>query len=248
MGRWSHRLARRLIEFAEVADGNRVLDVGMGTGSLSLAVLAATRHSEVVGIDPSGPYVEYARSRTSDSRARFEVGDAQALPYSDASFDKSLALLVMNFIPDAPKATAEMRRVTRPGGIVAAAVWDYGEGMTMLRSFWDAAVALDSTAEPRHERHMPYSRNGELSALWTATGLKEIKETSLVIPLAFKSFENFWQPFLSGQGPSGSYATSLPPERQQALRERLRRELLGEKPDMSFSLQARAWAVRGIVP
>lgn len=248
IGRWSQRLAPRLIEFAGIADGDRVLDVGVGTGSLSLAVLAGTRRSEVVGIDPSRSYVEYARSRTSDSRARFEVGDAQALAYPDASFDKTLALLVMNFIPDARKAVVEMRRVTKPGGVVAAAVWDYGEGMTMLRTFWDAAVALDSTAEPRHERHMPYSRKGQLFSLWTATGLKDTKETSLVIPLAFASFEDFWQPFLSGVGPSGSYATSLPRERQYALRERLRQELLGEKPDTSFTLQARAWAVRGIVP
>lgn len=248
MGRWSRRLARRFIEFAEVTDGNRVLDVGMGTGALSLAVLAATRHSEVIGIDPSDQYVKYARSRTSDSRARFEVGDAQALPYLDASFDQTLALLVMNFIPDAPKAAAEMRRVTRPGGIMAAAVWDYGEGMTMLRTFWDAAVTLDAAAEPRHERHMPYCRKGELSALWSATSLTGVMETSLVVPLTFDSFTDFWQPFLSGQGPSGSYATSLSPERQQALRERLRLELLSGKPDASFTLQARAWSVRGVVP
>lgn len=248
MGRWSQRLAPRLIEFAGIASGDRVLDVGAGTGSFSQAVLAAARYSEVVGVDPSGPYIEYARSHTFDSRARFEVGDAQALPYPDASFDKTFALLVMNFIPDARKAAAEMRRVTKPGGMVAAAVWDYGEGMAMLRTFWDAAVSLDPAAQPRHESHMPYCRKGELSALWTATGLKETKETGLVIPLAFKSFEDFWQPFLSGQGPSGSYATGLPRERQQSLRERLRQELLGEKPDIPFTLEARAWAVRGIVP
>ncbi|MGH2397841.1 MAG: class I SAM-dependent methyltransferase, partial [bacterium] len=172
----------------------------------------------------------------------------QALPYPDASFDKSLALLVMNFIPDARKAASEMRRVTKPGGVVAAAVWDYGDGMTMLRTFWDAAVALDPSAETRHERRMPYCRKGELVALWTGSGLRQTEETSLVIPLDYESFEDYWQPFLTGQGPSGAYATSLPPERQRALRERLRRELLGEKPDMSFTLQARAWAVRGIAP
>lgn len=248
IGRWSRRLAPQLIEFAEVADGDRVLDVGMGTGSLSLAILAATQRSEITGIDPSRPYVEYARSRTSDPRARFEVGDAQALPYPEASFDKTLALLVMNFIPDARKAAAEMRRVTKPYGTVAATVWDYGEGMTMLRAFWDMAVALDPAAEPRHERHMPYGREGELGTLWTTAGFEEIKETSLSIPLPFESFEDFWQPLLFGQGPSGSYAAGLTPERQQILRERLRREMLGDNPDTSFTLQARAWAVRGVVP
>lgn len=122
MGRWSRRLAPLLIEFADVREGDRVLDVGSGTGSLALAVNAAHR-SEVVGIDPSAAYVELARTRTADPRVRFDVGDAQVLPYPDASFDKCLALLVINFIPDARKAVAEMRRVTRPGGRVAARLW-----------------------------------------------------------------------------------------------------------------------------
>ncbi len=248
MGRWSQRLAPRLLEFAGVRDGDRVLDVGAGTGSLPLAVLAATRRSEVVGIDPSGPYITFARSRTSDPRVRFEVGDAQALSHPDASFDKTLALLVMNFIPDARTAAAEMRRVTRPGGVVAAAVWDYGEGMGMLRTFWDAAVALDPDAQGRHERHMPYCRKGELAALWTAKEFKEIRETALEMSMDFASFEDFWQPFLTGQGPSGSYATNLAPQRQHALRERLRQDLLKGEQDGPFALQARAWAVRGVVP
>lgn len=148
IGRWSQRLAPRFMEFAGVVDGDRVLDVGSGTGSLALAVAAATRRSEVVGIEPSAPFVDYARTRTPDPRVRFEVGDAQSLPYADASFDKSLALLVINLIPDAPRAAAEMRRVTRPGGRMAGCVWDYGGGMTMLRAFWDAVVALDPAAEP----------------------------------------------------------------------------------------------------
>ncbi|MBI2973617.1 MAG: methyltransferase domain-containing protein [Armatimonadetes bacterium] len=247
MGRWSRRLAPLLIEFAEVREGNRVLDVGSGTGSLTLA-LNATRRSEVVGIDPSPAYVEHARTRTADPRVRFDVGDAQALPYPDASFDKCLALLVINFIPDARKAVAEMRRVTRPGGRVAAAVWDYGDGMTMLNTFWDAAVAIDPAAEPRHERHMPYCRRGQLSGLWTEIGIQEVEETGLVIPMDFASFDDFWSPFLGGQGPSGSYVTSLPPDRQRALRERLRKELLAGKPDEPFTLEARAWAVRGTTP
>lgn len=130
------------------------------------------------------------------------------LPYPDASFDKCLALLVINFIPDARKAVAEMRRVTRPGGRVAAALWDYGDGMTMLHTIWDAAVALDAAADPRHERYMPYCQRGQLSALWTESGIQEVEETGLVIPMDFASFDDFWSPFLGGQGPSGSYVTS----------------------------------------
>ncbi len=246
MGRWSHRLAPRLVEFAGIKDGDRVLDVGTGIGSLALAV--ATRCSEVVGIDPSSGYIEHARKRTTDPRVRFEVGDAQKLPYPDASFDKCLALLVINFIPDASKAVAEMRRVTRPGGHVAAAVWDYNDGMTMLRTFWDVVVALDPAAKPRHEGNMPFCRRGQLSTLWTKADLQQLEETALVISMDFTSFDDYWSPFLSGQGPSGSYAVSLAPDRQQALRERLRVQLLGAKSDRPFTLQARAWAVRGTVP
>src|SRR3990172_5597561 len=184
MGRWSRRLAPLLIDFAEVREGDRVLDVGSGTGSLALE-LAATRRVEVVGIDPSAAFIEHARTRAAGQRVQFDVGDAQALPYEDASFDTCLALLVINHIPDPRRAASEMRRVTRAGGRTAAAVWDYGEGMTLLRAFWDAAVALDLAAEPRHERHMPYCRRNQLSALWAERGLQEIEETALVIPMEF---------------------------------------------------------------
>ena len=211
-------------------------------------MLQRTRSSEVVGLDPASPYVELARHQLSDPRVRLDVGDAQNLRYPDASFDGCLSLLVLNFIPDASRALMEMHRVTRPGGRVTAAVWDYGEGMEMLRIMWDTAVALDSAAEPRHERTMPYCRKGELAALWIESGLQQAEETSLSIPREFESFEDYWVPFLTGVGPSGSYVSSLPPERQQALQDRLQRRLLGEKGDRSFTLRARAWAVRGTVP
>jgi SAM-dependent methyltransferase len=248
MGRWSRRLALRFVEFAGVRDGDRVLDVGSGTGALALAVAAQTQRSVIVGIEPSAAYAEYARTRTGDPRVRFEVGDALRLPYGDGSFDRTLAGLVLPFVPDAPRAVAEMRRVTRPGGTVAASVWDATGGMEMLTAFWNAAVALDPAAEPRRERHRPHSRPDELKALWERGGLTEGAQAALIIPLEFASFEDFWAPHLLGQGPAAVYLVGLEPERQAALRARLRRDLLGSGPDGPFTLRARAWAIRGCVP
>src|SRR5215468_3134245 len=182
MGRWSHRLAPPFLKFAGLKDGDRVLDVGSGTGSLALAVLQEAPASRVVGVDPSPAYVAHARTRAGGGRATFEEGDAQHLRFPDGSFDAALALLVVNFIPDRAAAVREMARVTRPGGVVAAAVWDYGNGMEMLRAFRDEAVALDPASEPRDERHLPACRPGELAALWRAQGLLDVREGPLVVP------------------------------------------------------------------
>src|SRR4030095_1081022 len=143
MGRWSRELAPLLVKFAGVRDGDAVLDVGSGTGALTTAVAAVARSSRIIGIDPAASYVAFAQTRLSSDRIRFEVGDAQQLRFADGSFDRTLSLLVLNFIPDSAKALDEMVRVTRPGGTVAGAVWDYGQGMEMLRVFWDEAVALN---------------------------------------------------------------------------------------------------------
>ena len=247
MGRWSRQLAPVFLEFAGVVDGDRVLDVGCGTGSLALAAAGAMRKSRIVGVDPSAAYIEHARTRTADGRVTFQVADAQALPFSKASFDASLALLVLNFIPDARRAVREMRRVTRPGGRMAACVWDYGGGMAMLRLFWDTAVALDPDVAPRHEGHMPYCKQGQLAAMWSRHGLQQVEESGLGIQMAFASFDDFWTPFLEGQGPAASYATGLPPEHQAALRAHLREAVLEGLADRPLLLDARAWAVRGVV-
>lgn len=242
MGRWSRRLAPLFVEFAAVKDGDRVLDVGCGTGSLAQAVAAITRWSEIVGIDPSAPFIDYARSRTTDSRMIYEVGDAQAPSHPDASFDKSLSLLVLRQIPDVSKAVGEMRRVTRVDGVVAACVWDR-QGMELHRMFWEAAVELDPSAEERRQTR-DYG-SGELSALWREVGFRQIEETSLVISSGFVSFDDLWEPFVRGQGASGTYLTSLPLDHQAGLRRRLLEKLLGNGPDRPFALEARALAVRG---
>jgi len=154
----------------------------------------------------------------------------------------------MTFIPDPAKALREMIRVTRSGGVVAAAVWDYADGMQMLRTFWDEAVAGDPTLAARDERSMPLCRQGELAALWRAHGLVQVEEQPLTIQLSLASFDDYWSPFLGGQGPAGVYAASLPETDRAALRLRLRRRLLGDGPDRAIALQARAWAVKGEVP
>ena len=248
MGRWSRLLAPLLVRFAGLDGVDAVLDVGSGTGALAFAAAEAAPAARITGVDPSAAYVAYARSRVADGRIRFVTGDAQQLELADGSFDRVVSLLVMNFIPDPAKALREMVRVTRPGGVVAAAVWDYGEGMQMLRIFWDEAAARDPGAATRDERNMPLCRRGELAALWRAQGLVQVEEQPLTIPLAFASFDDYWSPFLGGQGPAGAYVAALAEPERAALRLRLRHRLLDDGHDRAITLQARAWAVKGVVP
>jgi SAM-dependent methyltransferase len=247
MGRWSRRLGSELVRFAGVGDGVKVLDVGCGTGSLAEVLLATTNPAAVAGVDPSAAFVAAARSRVPDSRARFSTGDAQRLDFTDGAFDCALAMLVLNFVPDRSRAVAEMRRVTRDGGTVGACVWDYAGEMTMLRRFWDAAVALDPSAAAHHEGLMPLCRAGDLGELWRATGLRSVREGGIAITMRFESFDDYWRPFLAGVGPSGGYAASLSPPMRRALEHRLRAEVWDDRPEEPRTLPARAWAVVGSV-
>jgi SAM-dependent methyltransferase len=248
MGRWSRLLAPGYIEFAGVKNGDRVLDVGTGTGSLASAIEARRPSSQIVGVDPSEGFIAFARKNAKSGRAHYEVGDAQALKFEDASFDGTMALLVMNFIPDHVKAIGEMRRVTRPQGVVSACVWDYNQGMQMLRFFWDEAVALDPAIEPRDERHMKLSHQGQLAELWKRAGLVDVQEKPLTIDQPYASFDDYWGPFTKGAGPGGAHVVSLPEDRRAQLEARMRKRLLGNRADGPFVLKARAWCVRGEVP
>jgi SAM-dependent methyltransferase len=248
MGRWSREVAPLLVTFAGGRDGGAVLDVGSGTGALTSAVAAVAPSSRIIGVDPAASYVAFAQARHPEDRVRFAVGDAQQLRFPDGSFDRTLSLLVLNFIPDYSKALDEMIRVTRRGGIVASAVWDYGQGMQMLRVFWDEAVALNPSADARDERHMPLSGKGDLGALWRAHRLREVSEEALTIATRFSSFDDYWSPFLEKQGPAGEYVAALAAQEREQLRLRLRKRLLGDGPDRPIVLHARAWAARGIVP
>jgi SAM-dependent methyltransferase len=248
MGRWSRSLAPLLVRFAGVRDSDAVLDVGSGTGALAAAIASAAPAGRVVGIDPAAPYVAFAQAKRANGRISFEVGDAQQMRFQDGGFDRTLSLLVVNFIPDPQKAVREMRRVTRGGGTVAAAVWDYREGMEMLRVFWDAAIALRPGDDKADERHMPFSGRGELAALWRSQGLRDVVEEGLTIETRFTSFDDYWAPFTEKQGPAGAYVAGLPAAQREELRLRLRQRLLGSEPDRPFVMRARAWAVRGLVP
>ena len=248
MGRWSRLLAPGYAAFAGVRDGESVLDVGTGTGAVASTLESLLPRSEITGVDLSAGFIAYAKKNAQSPRLRFEVGDAQALRFSDGSFDQTMALLVINFIPDHEKALAEMRRVTRTRGVVSACAWDYGDGMESLRIFWDEAVALDRAAAPKHERNMKLTREGELGTLWRKAGLREVREQPLVIEQAFASFGDYWGPFLKGTGPGGAYVASLSAEQRGALEVQLRGRLLGGRGDGAFTLKARAWCVRGEVP
>jgi SAM-dependent methyltransferase len=245
IGRYGPALAAGLIAEAGVEPGSRALDVGCGPGALTAALAGLLGTDHVAAVDPSEPFAKACASRLPG--VRVEVATAEALPFPDRSFDAALSQLVVNFMTDAPAGVGEMRRVTRPGGTVAAAVWDYAEGMTLLRRFWDAAVALDAAAAPLDEgRSMPYCRPDELGRLWRDTGLEDVRTGELAVEAGYEGFDDLWQPLESGVAPSGAYAAGLAPERRERLRGELRRRLgVADEP---FRLTARAWWVTGRVP
>jgi len=250
MGRWSERVAPLFLEFSRLRDAGKVLDVGCGTGALVEIVAGRTDASTIVGIDPSQPFIDYARQRFPDPRFSFNCGDGMALPYPDASFDCALSLLVFPFIPKPIRAANEMRRVTHPGGTVGACVWDSGSGgLEMAKIFWDEAVKLDdSVVSEIPERSLHCNRPGQLTQVWRAAGLEGVEEVALEIQTDFRDFDDYWVPYSSGVGPQGVYNDRLSTALRQALRKALRKRLLGDGPDRPFSLRARALAVRGTVP
>ncbi len=246
VGRWSRRVAAEFVPWLEVPGGASWLDVGCGTGALSQAILDGAHPSHVDGADPSPGFVAYASARSRDPRARFCVGDAIALPFADGSFDAAASALVLNFVSEPDRAVAEMARVTRPEGVVAAYVWDYAAGMQPIRRFWDAAVALDPGAEPLDEGvRFPSNAPGPLRSLFLATGLSDVEAGAIEVTTHFEDFDDYWTPFLAGQGPAPTYLTSIAPEARDAVRERIRSSL-PTAADGSIHLTARAWTVRGV--
>ncbi|WP_228372817.1 class I SAM-dependent methyltransferase [Demequina subtropica] len=246
MGRWSRRLAPTFLAWLEAPPGARWLDVGCGTGALAAAVLGASHPALVVGIDPSEAFVAAARHGVPS--ATFEVGDAELLPYRDRSFDVCVSGISLNFVPDPARALDEMRRVTAPGGRIAAYVWDYAHGMEMLRAFWDAAVALDPAAAGLDEAsRFPLCAEVALASAFRDAGLVEVEGRTLRIETRFASFDEYWAPFLGGQGPAPSYVASLPPARRADLEARLRARIVAGAGG-EITMSARAWAAQGRVP
>ncbi|MGH3671681.1 MAG: class I SAM-dependent methyltransferase [Pseudonocardiaceae bacterium] len=243
IGRWSRLVGREFVEWIAPETGRRWLDVGCGTGSLSAVVLATAKPTSVIGVDPASGYVEYARAHVLDERVEFRVGDARELPVADASVDYVVCGLVLNFIPDPAAALAEMCRVAVSGGVIAGYVWDYGQGMQLIRRFWDAAIALDPAAVDLDEAaRFPLCRPGALHQLFVDAGLADVRSRAIVVPTVFAGFEDYWIPFLGGEGPASGYCVALSDEAREQLRLSMR-AALPVAPDGSIHLTARAWAV-----
>jgi SAM-dependent methyltransferase len=248
VGRWSRLVAAEFIDWMAVSADARWLDVGCGTGALTQTVLARAAPASVTGLEPSDGFIGYARHHTSDPRASFRVGDAQALPFADGAFDAVVAGLVLNFVANPDKAVAEMKRILRPGGTGAVYVWDYAGEMQLIRHYWDAAVALDPNARMLDEaRRFPICQPRPLLALFQDCGFDQTECRDLEVPTVFKDFDDYWSPFLGGQGPAPTYCSTLSDDRRAMLRERVRATLPIER-DGSIRLTARAFAVRGIRP
>jgi SAM-dependent methyltransferase len=226
----------------------RWLDVGCGTGALSETILERAAPREVVGVDAAAPFVGFAQRRLRDPRAEIRLGDAMALPCDDAEFDAAVAGLVLNFVPDPAQAVREMKRAVRRGGTVAVYVWDYAGEMQLMRRFWDAAGLLDPAARDLDEgQRFPICQPDRLLALWQDSGLVNTAVRAIDIPTVFRDFDDYWMPFLGGQGPAPGYCVSLSEAERGALREHLRATLTAAA-DGTIPLQARAFAVRGARP
>jgi ubiquinone/menaquinone biosynthesis C-methylase UbiE len=240
MGRYSRRLASVFADFVQLDPGWRVLDVGCGPGALLSELASRVGANRVAGADPSPSFVSACAERVPGADVR--LAPAEALPWPDRSFDAVVSQLVVSFLEDADAGLREMARVVREGGVIAASSWDYGGQMQMLRTFWDAALALDPAA-PDEARVMGFSDPDSLQELWLRTGLRDVEVLPLGVEVEYADFDDYWQPFLTGTGPGGRYCVSLDDRQRAELREECLRRL--GAPTGSFALSARAWAVRG---
>jgi trans-aconitate methyltransferase len=247
VGRWSRTVATEFLRWVAPRPGLAWADVGCGTGALASVILTMCEPSSVSGIDSSESFVCRARLRIDDPRTRFETGDATHLPWDSAVWDMTVSGLVLNFVRDHDSMVREMARVTRPGGLVAAYVWDYAGGMQMMRHFWDAALAVSpDDAKLDQAERFPLCQPGPLQALFERIELEAVTVRAIEIPTVFQNFDDYWKPFLGRTGAAPSYLASVGAD----VRERIRLHLksrLAPPPDGPITLTARAWAVQGVV-
>lgn len=243
MGRYSHPLADLFGDAADLTEGLSALDVGCGPGALTGVLVDRLGADAVSACDPSPPFVSACAARHPGVDVR--LGQAEALPFEDGSFDRVLAQLVLHFVSDPSQAAREFRRVLRAGAVVSACVWDFDEGMQMLRLFWDAALSVDPQA-PDEARTLRFGREGEIAQLLDAAGFENITETTLSVVSTYATFDELWSGLLAGIGPAGSYCVGLPQER----RARVRGEMFDRlgSPSGSFSLTAVARSACGRAP
>jgi len=237
MGRYSRPLAVELAARLDLPAGSRVLDVGCGPGALTEVLVARLGAANVVAADPSPPFVDAVQERLGVTAV---TATAEQLPFGDDEYDVTVAQLVVHFMSDPVGGLREMARVTKPGGTVAASVWDFQEGGSPLATFWRAVHDLDPAGPQEHR--LPGTGRGELHALAEAAGLVEIVDIDVAVEVRHPSFDDWWQPYTLGVGPSGGYVASLTDEKVAALREHCRSLL----PDGEFVIAAHAWAIRGL--
>ena len=249
MRRWSKRLAPLFIDFAGRAKGEKILDVGCGTGSLTFALAKAGDLDESTGIDFSQVFVEAAVRRNSDPRVRFRQADACALPFGNGTFDRALALLVLHIVPEAGKAVAEMRRAVRPGGVVAAVVWDHLGGMPGMRMMIDTVATLYESGRQLRGRYcfQPMMQPGEMKRAFVEQGLAEVTETELMIRMDYQDFDDYWAPIAAGEGPLGKYMATLDAAERARVDTAVRDAYEAGRPDGPRSFANVAWACRGVV-
>jgi SAM-dependent methyltransferase len=240
VGRYSGALGRELVRVAGLRPPMQALDVGAGTGKLTGVLAELLGEGNVAAVDPSDTFAEALRLRFPGAEVRHAA--AEALPFADSSFDAALAQLVVNFMSDPERGVAEMTRVVREGGTVAAAVWDYPAGMTLLTTFWEAVAALGGS-EADERTAMRFDEEGELADFWRQTGLGDVEDGAIMVSASYESFEDLWGPFRAGVGPAGAHAASLPLPAQEELRDEFHRRL--GSPAGPFELEARAWYAVG---
>jgi SAM-dependent methyltransferase len=246
MGRWSRQLARRFVQWLQAPPGQRWLDLGCGTGALCGAIVEHAAPRALSGVDPSAGFLEAARQHLPDDVA-LRQGRAEAIPLDDGVVDLVVSGLVLNFVPDAAAALREMARVTARDGTVALYVWDYAQRMEMIRRYWDAAAQFDPAARQQDQgERFPLCQPRALATALADAGLADAQGTALEITMRFADFDDYWQPFLGGQGPAPAHAMRLDEATRERVRERLR-ETLPRQRDGSIELPARAWAARARV-